>query len=264
MKIVRFRCGLEEKYGILEGKEIRGLESSPFSGGESSGKAGAEVSYRLDGSSLRADEVKLLTPCEPTKYLGVGLNFAGAAKAMGRPVPKYPITFMKPTGACIAAGEAVEIPASDGCDCLYEGEMAVVIGKTARHVSEEDALSYVFGYTCSNDITDRSQFGTDDLRLKAADTFGPIGPCIETELDPSHTRIRSWVNGELRQDGNTKEMIFSVPYMISFFSDYMTLYPGDIISMGTPYGAGQIHPGDVLRIEVEGIGILENYVVERK
>ena len=259
MKIVRFRCGQEEKYGVLEGGEVNGLKGSPFSAGRS-----REDGYDPDGSRYRLKEVKLLTPCKPTKYLGVGLNFAGAAKAMGRPVPEYPITFMKPTGACIAAGEAIEIPVFDGYDCLYEGEMAVVIGKTARHVSREEALSCVFGYTCSNDITDRSQFGVDDLRLKAADTFGPIGPCIETELDPFDTRIRSWVNGQLRQDGNTKEMIFSVPYMISFFSDYMTLYPGDIISMGTPYGAGQIHPGDVLRIEVEGIGILENYVIERR
>lgn len=256
MKIVRFRRGTEEKYGILEDGRILGLKEPPFS-------EGGEGVLR-DGSVYRPEEVKLLTPCTPTKYLGVGLNFSGAAKAMGRPVPDYPLTFMKPTGACIAAGEDIEIRIFDGYDYLYEGEMAVVIGKTAKNVPEEAALSYVFGYTCSNDITDREKFGTDDLKLKAADTFGPIGPCIETEFDPFHARIQSWVNGELRQDGNTEEMIFSVPYMIAFFSEYMTLYPGDVISMGTPRGAGRIHPGDVLRIEVSGIGALENTVRERK
>lgn len=259
MKIVRFCKDGENKYGILKEGRISGLRRSPFSQNLEKGQE-----YEKDGSVYGLKEVRLLTPCLPTKYLGVGLNFTGAAKAMNRPIPEYPITFMKPTGACIASGEAIEIRIFDGYDYLYEGEMAVVIGKTAKNVSEKEALSCVFGYTCSNDITDRARFGIDDLKLKAADTFGPIGPCIETEFDPFHARIRSWVNGELRQDGNTEEMIFSVPYMISFFSEYMTLYPGDIISMGTPGGAGQIHPGDVLRIEVSGIGALENTVKERK
>lgn len=258
MKIARFSYRSEIKYGILEAGKIKCLVHTPFAPGWD------ENQPEYDGMEIPLEDVKLETPCQPTKYLGVGLNFFGAAKAMNRPVPEYPITFMKPTGACIATKEAIKIDTSLHYDCLYEGELAVVIGKIAKNVPKEKALDYVLGYTCSNDITDRAQFQKDDLRLKAADTFGPIGPWIETRLNPADARIRSWVNGELRQDGNTKEMVFDVPYMIAFFSSYMTLYPGDVISMGTPYGAGQIHPGDILCIEVEGIGRLENHVEKRE
>lgn len=256
MKLVRFQYNLEEKYGILKGAEIWGLQGTPFSDDWD------QDNPEFDKSVYLQREVKILTPCCPSKYLGVGLNFVGAAKAMNRPVPKYPITFMKPSGACIATKEAIEIRNFKESDYLYEGEMAVVIGKTAKNVDKEEALSYLLGYTCSNDITDRFQFQKDDLRMKGADTFGPIGPCIETDLDPYNVRIRSWVNQKLCQDGNTADLIFDVPYMIEFFSSFMTLFPGDVISMGTPYGAGQIYPGDVVRIEVEGIGILENTVKE--
>lgn len=258
MKIVRFRTGSEEKYGIQKKEKIYGIMNSPFS------QEWQNTGPILDQTEYLTSAVKLLTPCKPSKYLGVGLNFADAAKAMNHPIPVYPITFLKPSGACIASGESVEIRVFDGYDYLFEGEMAVVIGKVAKRVSKNEALSYVLGYTCSNDITDRTQMQKDDLRLKCGDTYGPIGPCIETEFDPFHARIRSWLNGNLCQDGNSEDMIFDVPTMIEFFSGYMTLYPGDVISMGTPYGAGSIHPGDNLRIEVEGIGILENSVREIK
>lgn len=252
MKLVRFLADKKEKYGIVKEETVFGLKESYLEGGY-----GTE---QMDGSSYALSDIQLLTPCKPTKYLGVGLNFEGAARAMNRPVPEYPITFMKPTAACIPTQAEIEIPLVEGYDYLYEGELAVVIGKKTKNVSREEAMSYVFGYTCSNDITARHWFGKDDLKLKAADTFGPIGPCIETELDPFHARIRSWVDGQLKQDAWTDEMIFDVPYMISFFSSYMTLFPGDVISMGTPYGAGNIHPGNELRIEVEGIGTLVNRV----
>lgn len=135
-----------------------------------------------------------------------------------------------------------------------------MIKKEGKRIPKEKAMDYVLGCTCSNDVTDFTQVDRDALRFKCADTFGPIGPCIDTEVDPSNARIRSWVNGQQRQDGNTSEMIFDVHYMISFFSEFMTLYPGDVISMGTPAGAGQINPGDKITIEVEGIGVLENTV----
>ena len=253
MKLVRFLADNIEHYGILEGDIISGLKHSYI---EDNGASIDET----DGNKYHLSEVRLLTPCVPTKYLGVGLNFEGAAAAMNRSVPSYPITFIKPTDACIATKEDIEIELIDDYDYLYEGELAVVIGKKAKNVPEHEAMSYVLGYTCSNDITARHWFGKDDLKLKAADTFGPIGPCIETEMDAFHARIRSWINGELRQDGNTEEMIFNIPYMISFFSSYMTLLPGDVISMGTPAGAGNIKPGDKIVIEVDGVGKLENTV----
>ena len=253
MKLVRFFAEGTEHYGVLNDGIICGLKNSYI---EYAGKNLNE----MDGNRYLLSEVKLLTPCVPSKYLGVGLNFSGAAKALNRPVPQYPLTFMKPATSCVATKENIEISLVDGYDYLYEGEMAVVIGKKARNVSKEEAMSYVLGYTCSNDVTAKHWMGKDDLKLKAADTFGPIGPCIETELDPFHARIRSWVDGELKQDGNTEEMIFDVPYMISFFSKYMTLLPGDVISMGTPYGTGNIQPGNHIAVEVEGIGRLENTV----
>ena len=254
MKIVRFARENQAQYGILEEEVVKGLQNNPFLPGW------AEHGPAFDGGVYPLSKVRLLTPCTPTKYLGVGLNFTGAAKALGRPAPTYPITFLKPTGAVIGAGEAIKLKMFEGYQYLYEGELAAVIGKEAKNVAREDATSYLLGYTCSNDVTDFTQFEKDPLRLKCADTFGPIGPCIETEIDPGNTRIRSWVNGELRQDGNTSEMIFDVGYMVAFLSEYMTLYPGDVISMGTPAGAGPIHPGDHIRIEVDGVGVLENHV----
>lgn len=254
MKIVRFKKGDAVRYGILKGEKVLGLKSSPFQGNWD------WEAIDWEGTEYALGEVKLLVPCEPSKYLGVGLNFVGAAKAAGRPAPSYPVTFLKPTSALVADGENIEIKMYQDCQYLYEGEMAAVIGKTAKNVSREEALDYVLGYTCSNDVTDFTQVDKDALRFKCADTFAPTGPCIETEVDPSCVRIRSFVNGELRQDGNTGEFIFDVPSVIEFFSSYMTLYPGDVISMGTPAGAGRIKPGDVLRIEVEGIGVLENKV----
>ena len=254
MKIVRFSNEETVKYGVLDGSVVRGIQISPFC------ELWDHGAPMFDGTEYPVENVTLLVPCEPTKYLGVGLNFTGAAKMLGRAAPEYPITFLKPTSAVVPSGAAIEIPVFEGYHYLSEGELAVVIGKEAKNVSRENALDYVLGYTCSNDITDFTNFEKDPLKLKCADTFGPVGPCIETELDAAHTRIRSWVNGELKQDGNTAEFIFDIPYMIAFFSSYMTLYPGDVISMGTPAGASAIHPGDMLRIEVDGIGVLENVV----
>ncbi len=254
MKIVRYLRDGGAAYGMLADGTIYGLAVSPFD------PAFDAAAPALDGTQAPLSETELLTPCVPTKYLGVGLNSTGAAKAVGRPIPTYPITFLKPTGAVIASGKPIQIPVFDNCKYLYEGELAVVIKKEGKRIPKEKAMDYVLGCTCSNDVTDFTQVDRDALRFKCADTFGPIGPCIDTEVDPSNARIRSWVNGQQRQDGNTSEMIFDVPYMISFFSEFMTLYPGDVISMGTPAGAGQINPGDKITIEVEGIGVLENTV----
>ena len=252
MKIVRFEGNAGAQYGVLEGEKIRGLAGSPFADGWS--KADPD----FDGTEYGKDSVKLLVPCEPTKYLGVGLNFKGAAATLGRPAPTYPITFIKPTGAVVATGENIEIHEKENQNYWFEGELAVVIGKTCKNASKDDAMDCVFGYTCSNDVTDMAEFGHDELKVKGADTFGPVGPCIETDVDPDNCRIRSWLNGEQRQDGNSREFIFDIPYIIEFFSSYQTLFPGDVISMGTPAGAGSFKAGDILKVEVEGIGTLVN------
>lgn len=253
MKIVRFTTGGKTAYGLLEGEQIRTLAADPFS------DAWNAAEPLLDGGVHELKDVRLLVPCEPTKYLGVGLNFSSAAAQQGKQCPDYPITFLKPTGAIIGTGDSIILPREEDCFC-FEGELAVVIGKLCSHVSAAEAKDYILGYTCSNDVTDMGSFGKDDLKLKAADTFGPVGPCISTEPDPRNCVIRSWLNGKLQQEGNTSEMKFDVFYMIEFISSYMTLYPGDVISMGTPAGFAHIRPGDEIVVEVEGVGKLVNRV----
>ena len=254
MKIVRFNNGKNIQYGVLNGEIIQELKVGPFD------SSWDKLKPVYTNNTFTLDSVRLLVPCEPTKYLGVGLNFHSAAAAMKKPCPTYPITFVKPTGAVIATGENIVLIPKENANYLYEGEMAVVIGKKAKGIPREEALEYVLGFTCSNDVTDFTYFGKDELRLKGADTFGPVGPCIETDLDPDNVVIRSWVNGVQRQEGNTNDMIFNASYMISFFSEYMTLFPGDIISLGTPAGIGNIQHGDKICVEVEGVGKLYNTV----
>lgn len=252
MKIVRCLADGAARYGQLCGRTIRELAVSPFEDGfDKHAPVYTGKEYQIDG-------IKLLTPCQPTKIMGVGVNYVKVAEELQVPVPTYPITFMKPTGTAIPTGETIRLPVFEGYDYLYEGEMGVVIGKEAYHVSREEALSYVLGCTCMNDITDRTKMNVDALKLKCVDTFAPFGPCIDTEVDPLHARVRSWVNGELRQDGTTADMLFNAAYIIELFTSYMTLYPGDVISMGTPPGAGAVHPGDVIGVEVDDIGLLEN------
>lgn len=258
MKIVRFEKDGLVRYGRMDGETVKGIMYSPFCAKWREERPG------YTGEQFSVSEIRLLVPCEPTKYIGVGLNFEGAARTLGREAPAYPITFMKPSGAVIPSGASIELKERADADYWFEGELAVVIKKDCRRVKRADAYDYIAGYTCTNDITNMAEFGHDDLKLKAADTYGPTGPCMETSMDPNCCRIRSWVNGELRQDGNSSEFIFDIPYMIEFISDTMTLYPGDILAMGTPAGAGPCRPGDRLRIEVEGIGILENTVVSVK
>lgn len=253
MKIVRYLFEKKASYGILD-NSILELAISPFDNDWDIN------TLKYTGRRFFYQDIKLLTPCTPSKYLGVGLNFKSAAIALNRPVPTYPLTFMKPTTAIIPSGAQIIIDPKPERRYLYEGELAVVIGKITKNVSPSEALNYVLGYTCTNDITDFTEFGKDDLKLKGADTFGPLGPCIETSIDPENVHIRSWKNGLLRQDGNSNEMIFSVRYMISFFSQYMTLLPGDVIAMGTPTAACEMNVGDIITIEVDGIGKLVNYV----
>jgi 2-keto-4-pentenoate hydratase/2-oxohepta-3-ene-1,7-dioic acid hydratase in catechol pathway len=257
MKIVRFKVKDGSKFGILEDKTIRGLKLGPFDQGFS---VDAPV---LDNSTYELSSIKLLAPCEPSKYLGVGLNYAATAQKLGMPVPEKPILYMKPSTAVIGPGDDAVFPPGE-VKIIYEGELAVVIGRKARNVKEENALDYILGYTCTNDLTDASKFEAslaNLLRMKAADTFGPIGPCIDTEANPEQITIRTRVNGELRQEGNTRDLIFGVRFLVSHFSSFMTLLPGDVIATGTPPGSAPVQPGDLVTIELEGVGMLENRMV---
>ncbi len=200
---------------------------------------------------------------KPTKIVAVGLNYHSHAKELGMNTPHHPILFIKPTTSLIGDGDTIILPKmSERVD--YEAELALVIKKKAKNVSEKDALKYVEGFTCLNDVTARDLQKLDGqwTRAKSFDTFCPVGPRLVKpgKIDPDNARIQLYLNGELKQDSSTKEFIFKVEYLISFISHVMTLNPGDIITTGTPPGIGPMKKGDVVEVKIEGIGILKNYV----
>jgi len=243
MKLVRFCYRNSVFNGILEGTEITVNESQCSSG------------------TMRLDEVTLMAPVQPSKIVSVGLNYRDHAQELGMDIPSEPVIFLKPPSAVIGPGEDIIYPCvSSRVD--YEAELAVVIKDKVKNVLPEDADKHIAGYTCMNDVTARDIQKKDIQwsRAKSFDTFAPIGPWIETDLDPADLRIRSYLNGELRQDSSTAEFIFNVPELVSFVSKMMTLFPGDVISTGTPPNVGCMDPGDEIVIEVEGIGRLCNYV----
>jgi 2-keto-4-pentenoate hydratase/2-oxohepta-3-ene-1,7-dioic acid hydratase in catechol pathway len=200
----------------------------------------------------------------PSKIIGIGSNYRRHIEEMGRDVPAQPKIFLMPPTALIGPGQAIEIPPGTA-RVDHEAELGVVIGRTMHRVSVEDALDYVAGYTAVNDVTARDFQRADGVfaRAKGFDTFCPAGPEVVADIDPFNTRVRCFVDGELRQDGNTADMVFDVPTILSFVSSVMTLNPGDLIATGTPMGVGPILPGQVVAVEIEGIGRLENPVVAR-
>jgi 2-keto-4-pentenoate hydratase/2-oxohepta-3-ene-1,7-dioic acid hydratase in catechol pathway len=207
-------------------------------------------------------DVRLLSPFLPSKVVAFGKNYAEHAREMGGEAPQTPLIFIKPSTSVIGDGDAIRLPASSS-EVHYEGELAVVIGVPARNVAPEDALKHVFGYAAGNDVTARDQQRADVqfTRSKSYDSFCPLGPWVETVLDPSDLRVVTRVNGEVKQDGRTSQMIHDVPAQIAFVSAIMTLLPGDVILTGTPAGVGPVVAGDTVSVEVEGIGTLTNPVV---
>ena len=200
----------------------------------------------------------------PSKIIGIGLNYRAHALEMGKGLPEEPLMFLKPHSAVISGGEAIERPGGyERVD--FEGELGVVIGQRARRVPRERALEVVLGYCCCNDVSVRDLQKRDIQysRAKGFDTFCPIGPRIVAGLDPSKLALRTRLNGVVRQDSSTSDLIFDVPTLIAFVSAHMTLEFGDVISTGTPSGVGNMSPGDEVEIEIEGIGILKNPVIAR-
>jgi 2-keto-4-pentenoate hydratase/2-oxohepta-3-ene-1,7-dioic acid hydratase in catechol pathway len=200
----------------------------------------------------------------PSKIIGIGQNYRAHALEMGKGIPEEPLMFLKPRSALIATGGTIERPGDyDRVD--YEGELGVVIGQRARGISRERALDVVMGFTCINDVTVRDLQKKDGqwTRAKGFDTFCPLGPRIVAGLDPAKLRITTRVNGELKQDSSTSDLIFDVPHLIAFVTAHMTLEPGDVISTGTPSGVGNLAVGDTVVVEIEGIGALANTVIAR-
>lgn len=208
-------------------------------------------------------ELELLPLVRPSKVVCVGLNYHDHAREMGLAIPDEPILFLKPPSSVIGPGDAIVMPAcSERVD--YEAELALVMGKAARYVPEAEALRHVFGYACANDVTARDLQRRDGLfgRCKGYDTFCPVGPWIETDLpDTANLAVRTLVNGEVRQQGNTADMLFTPNELVSAISRVMTLLPGDLILTGTPVGVGPIVPGDEVRVEIEQVGLLINPVL---
>lgn len=256
MKICRYldTASNAPAFGIVEGDVVFAGEGDVFGGLTK----GAEVGP--------VGEVKLLAPIEPGKVVAIGMNYLKHVKELDatREVPVEPVVFMKPQSSIIGPGEPVRLAYPEN-DTHYEAELVVVIGKTASRVKEADALDYVLGYTAGNDVSDRVQqnAGLQWVRGKGYDSYLPLGPVIETELDPGNVTVQSRLNGAVRQDDNTDGLIFSVPFLIEFLSDVMTLNPGDIIMTGTPHGVGGMHAGDTIDIEIGGVGVLSNPVVNR-
>lgn len=250
MKLVRVYQPEGPRYGILEDDVVH------LTSGQST-----SVEHRT-GESLALSEAKLLVPTEPSKILGVGRNYADHIAEMGFDVPDRPSLFMKPPSALLAAGGDVVLP-EVSTRVEHEAELAVIIGRRARSIEPETAPSHILGYACADDVSARDLQQTDDsvIRGKGFDTFCPLGPWIETELDIRNgVGVRCTVNGEVRQNGNTRHLLFDVPYLVSYLSQFTTLLPGDVILTGSPGGTGSLRPGDQVEIEVDGVGTLRHGV----
>jgi 2-keto-4-pentenoate hydratase/2-oxohepta-3-ene-1,7-dioic acid hydratase in catechol pathway len=251
MRIIRFERGGQVVYGCAEGQQAYILDGSPFDNPKRGESAGP-----MSG-------IRLLAPCEPTKIVAVGLNYRSHALEMGHDLPAEPMLFLKPSTSVVGPQADVVYPEmSKRVD--YEAELAVVIGRRTRMVATADAQSHILGYTCGNDVTARDLQKKDGqwTRSKGFDTFCPLGPWIVTDLeDPNQVNLVCRVNGEIKQSGNTNDLVFNAFELVSFISRIMTLEPGDVVMTGTPAGIAPVFRGDVMEIEVEGIGTLKNGVV---
>lgn len=239
MKFVRFAADGAVFEGTLEGDDV--------------------VSH---GARRSLSSVRLLAPCTPTKIVCVGRNYLAHAREMGNDLPAAPLLFFKPPSAVLDPGSDIVYP-KQSSRVDYEGELGVVIGRRCRNVTRREAPDVIRGYTVFNDVTARDLQATDGqwARAKGFDTFAPFGPCIANELDPARLRVRTLLNGSVRQDAPTDSMIFDVPTLVEYISAVFTLEPGDVIATGTPSGIGPMQPGDEVRVEIEGIGALVNTVV---
>jgi 2-keto-4-pentenoate hydratase/2-oxohepta-3-ene-1,7-dioic acid hydratase in catechol pathway len=257
VRIARFVSDDQPQYGVIgfEGDEeiVAPLVADPM------------VSpIHLTGQKLPLADVRLLAPVLPrSKVVAVGRNYAEHAAELGNEVPAEPLLFLKPNTSVIGPGEAIVHPRQSS-DVQYEGELAVVIGRVAKDIPADRFADVVFGYTVANDVTARDLQRADVqfTRAKGFDTFCPLGPWIETDLDPSDLAVRTVLDGQVVQDGRTSQMIHAVPALVAFVTSVMTLLPGDVLLTGTPAGVGTMRPGSEVSVEVEGIGVLTNRVVD--
>lgn len=256
MKIARFKVNGRMSYGLVEGERIKRISRNPFG------------RFNLTGEHYLISEVKLLVPTKPTMFYSATVNYRDHAKwvskTFGRPTssPSYPDPNYRSVGALIAHGEPIVIP-KEAKQVQWEGELVVVIGRKTRNVSERDAHNYILGYTICNDIGERVWQRQDSSlwRVKGADSFKPLGPWVATDIDPLNAKVVTRVNGQVVHSYNTSSMVFGPAAYVSMMSRYLTLYPGDLITMGVDGEPGDMKPGDIVEIEISGIGVLRNPVV---
>ncbi len=257
-KIALFRAGRRVCYGAVEGKQVVEIQGNIF------GK------FRLTSRRHELSEVKLLAPTKPRTCIGgPGVNYRShiefASKMTGRPVsaPAVPTPWRKGENCIIGPEEAIVIPKDSTGDVHFEGELVVVIGKQCRHATKANAMEFVFGYTCGNDVSERTWQRADFnfWRAKGCDTFGPVGPWIATDVDPNNLELVVRLNGKVMQKANTSELIHGIPIIIQTISQSITLVPGDLIFTGTPGTTQAMKPGDIVEVELSGIGVLRNPVV---
>jgi 2-keto-4-pentenoate hydratase/2-oxohepta-3-ene-1,7-dioic acid hydratase in catechol pathway len=256
-RYVRYAHNDSVAYGILDGDEVRELDGAPWHGGTPS------------GAIAPVEKVELLAPAAPSKVIAVGYNYISHREDMtheeNRPIPEHPPLFLKLPTSLTGPDTDIIYPA-DATNLHFEGELVIVVGKKASKVSAEDAHEYIFGVTAGNDVSERNWQANDLqwLRAKASDTFGPLGPSIVTGLNYLDLRVQTRLNGETMQNQSSRDHIHDVHAILSFISQYVTLLPGDIIYTGTPGATSAMQPGDVVEIEVEGVGVLRNRVVAAK
>jgi 2-keto-4-pentenoate hydratase/2-oxohepta-3-ene-1,7-dioic acid hydratase in catechol pathway len=254
MKICRFSFENQTSWGVVINEHIHPIKHFSFDYDF--------TNFIKSSEYLKKTEVTFLPPVTPSKIVCVGRNYAEHAAELGNAIPKEPLLFLKAPSSVTTEGDAILIPKQSN-QVEHEGELAIVLKHDCKNLTENDnPLNYIFGYTCLNDVTARDIQRKDIqfTRAKSFDTFCPIGALIETQLDVSDIRLTTKVNGSIKQDGRTSQMVFSVPFLIRYISNQMTLKQGDIISTGTPSGVSKLEKGDVCEIEIEGVGNLKNYV----
>jgi 2-keto-4-pentenoate hydratase/2-oxohepta-3-ene-1,7-dioic acid hydratase in catechol pathway len=272
VRIARFAHGSEVGYGIVEDVQPDGA-AAPVNGMDADGLVVAELmghpfgvgdgSIRLTGARHPLPDVRLLAPVLPSKVVAIGKNYADHAREMGGEPPDDPVIFLKPSTAVVGPREPIVYPAELSERVDFEGELAVVIGRLCRHVPRARVPEVIFGYTCANDVTARDLQAKDGqwARAKGFDTFCPLGPWIETDVDPADLELTTVVNGEIRQNSRTSLLLHDVPALVAYVSAVMTLLPGDVLLTGTPAGVGSVKDGDEVSVTIENIGTLTNGVV---
>ena len=275
MRIARFAKGGEVAYGVVgeaQGDGAGAARPAPLAGGLSviaelrghpfsPGKGGVQFT----GATFPLDDVRLLAPVLPSKVVAVGRNYADHAREMGNEPPAEPVLFLKPSTAVVGHGDPIAYPVKLTQRVDYEGELAVIIGRLCREVPAAQAAEVIFGYTCANDVTARDLQARDGqwTRAKGFDTFCPLGPWIETDADPADLELTTVVNGEVRQQTRTSQLLYDVPALVEYVSTVMTLLPGDVLLTGTPAGVGPLEDGDEVSVTIENVGSLRNTVVNR-